>query len=139
MKTIPETNMDKCYSCDEENFSHSSIEDAAQDLWEGSDDHKVGDIVTIWEGDPVRHTAGGLVPNMADELTERAYDEIGEHSDTWEFSREEEKSLQEAVEKTVNEWADANNMQPRFWGIINTREIKVRFTGENGECEEVTP
>ncbi len=128
--------MKKVYSNNQEEYCHDSAEEAGEALWNFSES-KVGDIIIVWEGETVRHYAESFVPNMADALTEAAYDEVGEWSDGWEFSKEEAQSLQAAVEKTVEEWADANKMQPDFYSVTDVKEIKVRFVNEEGKCEVV--
>lgn len=128
--------MDKCYSCNEDEYYHTSIEDAVEDLWNGGQ-YEIGEVATIWEGDPDLKTASHFTPNMAEYLQERAYDELGEVTDSWEFSEKEDKSLQNAVNKAVDDWATANNMQPKFYSVENVREIQVRFTNEDGDFEVV--
>lgn len=125
---------EKCYSINEEEFNYESEEAAVEKIWNNGD-HKAGDTATIFAGDTVPRSASDFVPSLADLMVEQAYDQHGEYSDTWEFSRAEEDDLQEVVAKAVDEWADKNNMQPRFWSIENIRQIKIRFINDDGEYE----
>lgn len=126
--------MDKVYSTNEEEYGYSDPYEAAQELW-GDGEYNIGDIVTIYEGDPVAFSASSFIPNMAEYMGENAYDACGEYSETWDFSREQEKSLQELIEKTVDKWADDNKMQPNFYSVTNVKEIKVKFIDDEGNVE----
>jgi hypothetical protein len=127
--------MDKYYSTNEEDYSHSDIEEAAKSAWNSDLECKVGDVITIWEGEALPFSASRFIPHMAEAMTEAAYDEMSDYSDSWTFSKEEEKSLQEAVAEAVDAWADKHDMQPKFFGATKVMPIQVRFTDEDGGCE----
>jgi len=130
--------MKKCYSHDEEDFSCDSVEEAAELAWDRNEENKIGDVITLWEGEAVPLSASRFTPPMADYLTERAYEEHGEYAEAWKFSKEEEKSLQDAVDALVDEWATKNNMHPRFYKVTNVQPFQIRFTDEDGGCEVVS-
>ena len=129
--------MNKCYSRDEEDYSYDSHEEAAQYVWENDGEFKVGDTITLWEADAVPIKASRFTPSMSEYLTEAAYEHIREYSDSWQFTEAQEKDLQEAVDRLVDEWADKNDMQPRFYDVRNPKPFLVRFTNEDGDCEIV--
>jgi len=122
------------YSTNEEEFSYDNLHGAVIDVL-GSKGWKVGDIVSVWRGEPSPFRASYFVPTMADQLTERASDEMGEHADGWEFSKQDLETLQDAVEKAVDAWADTRNMHPKFFSVRNVVPIEVRVLDEDGEYE----
>lgn len=128
-------NMNKCYSANEEDFSFDSLDEAAAEAWNDREEQSVGDVITIWEGDKVELFASRFTPSMAEYLTERAYEENGEYVESWKFSEEEEKSLQDAVDAAVDEWATKNNMHPKFYKVRNVVPIQVRLINEEGGYE----
>lgn len=125
------------YSNDQEDFSFDSPESAAEELFSMSEELKPGDIVTVWEGDAVKKKASDYVLPMAVSMTERAWDDVHDFADSWEFTKDEAASIQKAVEKAVDDWADANDMHPEFYSILRSRPIKMRFTNEDGDSEVV--
>lgn len=124
------------YSIDEENFNLECVEDAAESAWELGDSN-VGDVVTVWDGEVVECVASQFIPNMADDMAERANDVVGDSSYLWEFTKELEQSLQDAVRKAVDDWANKNDMQPKFCEIGKVTPIQIRFTDEDGGFEIV--
>lgn len=126
--------MNKCYSTNEEEYSFTSLEEAAEYIWD-LDQATVGDVTTVWEGDVVELFASNFSPYMAEYLTQRAYDEHGEFSESWKFSREEEKSLQDVVDEAVDKWATEHNMHPKFYSVKNVTPITIKFINEEGEFE----
>lgn len=128
----PET----CYSINEEDFDYTCIEDAADYVWNNWD-VEIGSVATVFEGDSAPTRAPNFVPSMSDLMEERAYEEHGEYSESWEFDKEDGESLQEAVEAVVDKWAKEHHMQPRFYGVENVRPIQIRFIDDEGKYEIV--
>ena len=126
--------MKKCYSTNEEDFNHDSVDESVESLLEDTY-LRTGETATLWEADALQHPASYYVREMADDMMERASEEVGEYADGWDFSREQTKSLQEAVNVAVDEWATANNMRPHFYTVENVVPFTVRFTDDNGGFE----
>jgi hypothetical protein len=124
------------YSSDEEDYSHETPQEAAEALWD-SGEPKAGDVVTVWEGDASPKKASYYVPDVLELMQESAYEDGGDWADTWDFTKEQKESMQEAIERAVDAWADANDMHPKFYSILRSRPIKVRFINEDGDCEVV--
>jgi hypothetical protein len=124
----------KCYSTNEEDYSHESVCEAVQDILENGD-VTTGDIVTLWEADAIKRSASYYVPDMAEHMLDAASGECGEYADTWDFSKKERESLQELIEKAVDKWADENKMQPSFYTVENSTPFSVRITDEDGGYE----
>ena len=83
-----------------------------------------GEEIFGWEADKVYFKASDFFHLGSDDLINNAYDEVGEMSDIWDFSREEENSLEKELKKALDDWCDKNNKHPEFWGVKNEREIK---------------
>ena len=130
---------DKCYSFDGETFMgelHDAVQEAAGDML--GDDPITGKVVTIHEGDTVRHNVADWIPNIVDQLSEHAYDDAGEYAQGWpDCTPDQDKELQAAICKAVDEWLDRHNLRPTFHAVENVREIKVRITSEDGDFEVV--
>jgi len=142
----------KVYSINGEDFHHDSVDEAVEALLELENDREMesrhqsafgassaedkrrlkGRTRQLWEGDAVKRPASEYLPDIVEAMQDRAYDEVGEHSDGWEFSKEQTTELQEVVAKAVDQWATANNMQPHFYQIINATPFHVKFTDNKG-------
>lgn len=130
--------MSTFYGCNDEEFYDSSWEEAAISLWENGD-AEIGDEATVYSMEFVKCKASDFLPSMAEDLVERAYDELGESPNDWSFGAEEDKALQGAVGDFVNYWCHANNCEPPLHrGVGKSEKIRVRFTDEFGESEIIT-
>lgn len=136
MKTQDTMNKELCYSADQEDYSYDNVHDAAEEFW-NSALPDVGSICTLWVGEKEEYTASQFLPDIADALLEKAYDDAGEYADRWHFTADQQKELQILVADTVDLWARANGKQPNFYRVRNSREIQIRFINEDGECEIV--
>lgn len=129
---------EKYYSVDEENFSHSDMADAVQEVFDyvGA---KPGDERTIYEGTAKKLTAGSFVPCIEDDLINSAFDEVGEFADGWleGLTPDQRGDLADRVKAAVNSWADDHGLQPTFFTVENVREIKVRLLDNDDNFEEV--
>lgn len=125
----------KIYSTDGECFRiYENWQEAAQEYFMDNE-VGVGVIIEMFEGDQVSHNASYYLSSICDDLYDRASDEHGEIADGWEFSDDEKESLQAAVVKAVDQWADEHDTHPWFFGVDNVRVFKVRAIDEDGNCE----
>lgn len=129
--------MKKCYSHNEEDYSFSDLDECAESAFNDNTELKVGDIITIYEGEAIKPSASEFLPQIGDLILEQASDEMGEYAESWEFSNEDDQSLQEALSKAVDEWAESTGNQPLFYRVTDVKQIRVRFINEDGECEIV--
>ena len=111
---------EKCYSTNREDFNHSTLWDALNELDENSG-LRAG--VTIYEAEANRRTAGHYfdTDSLFEQMGERAYEHGGEHADDFpDVSPEKEAELK----KLVRAWLDAN-VKVNFYTVSNCREIIV--------------
>ena len=120
----------KCFSTNNEDFSYDELDDAVRDALDDPE-IKVGDVVTVYEGDAVRFKAGDFSGWNLDHITNAAYDEGGEYAEDYlsGVTKEQEAELDKMVEDAVNAWADKHGLQPTFYRVINAKEVQARHTG----------
>lgn len=125
------------YSTDEEVFNYDDIGEAICSIFECDDTLDVGTIITIYSGEAIKFNASSFVKDITEDMSERAYDEIGEHADNWpDCNKEQREDLEKLMAKTVDSWASKHNLHPKFWGIKNQKEIKVKILNiETGNFE----
>lgn len=58
-------------------------------------------------------------------LQQQLYDEIGDASDNWVLSREQELELSEILAKAVIDYINKNNLQPNCYKVVDIEEITV--------------
>ena len=114
------------YSTDEEVFNYEDINDAAEDaLFEA----EVGGTATIYVGEREDNKASDFVRDIVEDMGERAYDDIGELSIDWlDSTVGQNRELQAAVEKLVDDWADKYKLHPTFFKVTNIKEITLELT-----------
>jgi len=125
------------YSTDEEIFNTEDMREAADSVFDYVD-VKVGDIRVIHSGEAVKFSASSFVREMTEDMGERAYDEVGEHAIDWpDCNKKQQDELESTVNQAVDSWANKYNLHPRFWGIKNIKEIKLKFVGGDDDFYEV--
>ncbi|GAA5124599.1 hypothetical protein JIN84_12890 [Luteolibacter yonseiensis] len=134
MNSNPITETMKCYSTNEEDFSHNDISEAIESLKE-ENDITPGKIIELWEGEGRKMPASYYVGDITDAMQDAACDDCGEYATDWDFSKEQQASLNAAVAKTVDQWATENNMHPHFYRVENVTALKVRITDDDGGYE----
>ena len=113
------------YSTDGENFNTESIHDCLCDFEEG-------EISTIYQGEAVKKLASEFVFFDSDILLDGAYENCGDYAEGWlTTTKEEEGDLLAMVKVAVDEWADKHKKQPKFYGIRNQKEIKIKVLAES--------
>jgi len=91
---------------------------------------KVGDIVTIYQGDVVKKLASHYLPDYTnDSMNENAcdihsYDLVKEWPD---LDASLEVDLKHTIDEVVNKWFTKNNMHPSFGNVINIKELKYKI------------
>lgn len=128
----------RVYSTDEENFSYESIHEAVLSNWE-SGISEVGDLMVIYEGKPIPNkTSDFLQNNLAEGMSERAWDNYGEFAEDWpNWSAEEELDLIRKMKHCIDEWATLTDNHPKFYHVKDIVEIQVKVTSEDGDWEFV--
>lgn len=126
--------MEKCYSLNNEEFNYTELEDAIRDKFDDLS-IKVGDVVTIYEGDAILWKAGDFADGFPlDTLSNHAYDEAGEYADEWpNCTKEQEADLTQRLKDVVNQWADDHGLQPQFYHVENVKELRFVMTSETGD------
>ena len=117
------------YSTNGEDFNEDSLEEAAE-LSFDQGHCKDGDIILIFEGDAVTPDVRSLVPQIAEEMSDQAYEITGEPS-YFGLDEAEAQSLQKEVNATVLKWCKEHNTMPDFWTVENVKEIKVRVLSDD--------
>ena len=114
------------YSTDGENFNAESIHECLCDFEEG-------EIVTIYQGEPVKKLVSEFVSFDSDILVDGAYECCGDYAEGWlTTTKEEEADLLAMVKLAVEEWADKHKKQPKFYVIKSQQEIKIKIL-EDGD------
>lgn len=128
--------MEKCYSTNNEDFNCTDLHDAIVSALE-CPLAKVGDIVTVYEGDAVPWKAGDFTGFTLDHISNAAYDEGGEYADGYleGVTKEQESDLDKRIADVVNQWADDHGLQPNFYRVANVKEIRAKLTNEDGTYE----
>ena len=125
------------YSTDEETFDYDDIGEALCSIFECDDTLDVGTIITVYSGEKEEKKASNYSTWIVENLSQNAFDDMSEHSGDWpNCTKEQEKELEDAIDKLVDEWADEHNLQPTFYGIKNQKKIKVKILNiETGDFE----
>lgn len=112
-----------CISADGEFFSDSyeSREVAIENLKDSYSDGYVGKCVGI------DFTEEDIIPyiEIANVLYQILYDEVGEASESWEFTAEQDKEISQIVAKAVIDYINKNNLQPQSYKVVDIEFIEV--------------
>jgi len=68
--------------------------------------------------------AGGCAERLLDELRDNAGDNAGEFAESWleEVAPEQERDLEERLKQALDEWAEAQGHQPRFYLVEKVKD-----------------
>lgn len=58
-------------------------------------------------------------------LAETLYDEVGDASENWEMTDEQEKELSEILAKAVIDYINEHNLQPTCYKVVDIEEVEV--------------
>lgn len=111
-----------CISADGEFFSDSyeSREVAIENLKDSYDDGYIGRCVEIkFDEEDISHIETAYV------LSQILYDEIGEASESWELTDEQDKEISQIVAKAVIDYINKNDLQPRCYKVIDIEFIEA--------------
>lgn len=115
------SDIEYCYSTDEELFSHESMGELL-DYLEGKTDDKLG--ATYWRGEKkeLTHTECLDISGFLEMCDERAAEEIGEiynhcFTDVGDEAKNELGDL-------VLAWAK-KHVKLRYWKVLNVKELKI--------------
>lgn len=112
-------------SADGEFFSDSydSREEAIESI---KDDYKYdgGYIGRCVEIEFTEEDVQGFV-EISYELGELLYDEIGEASESWELTDEQDKEISQIVAKAVIDYINKNNLQPRCYKVTDIEFVEA--------------
>lgn len=110
-------------SADGEFFSDSyeGREVAIKNLKDSYDDGYVGRLVDI------RFTEEDILPyiEISYRLGELLYDVIGEVSESWELTGEQDKEISQIVAKAVIDYINKNNLQPNCYKVIDIEFVEA--------------
>lgn len=110
-------------SADGEFFSDSyeGREVAIKNLKDSYDDGYVGRLVDI------RFTEEDILPyiEIADVLYQILYDEVGEVSESWELTGEQDKEISQIAAKAVIDYINKNNLQPQSYKVVDIEFIEA--------------
>lgn len=109
---------------DQEHWWADSIEEAIDELLPNS---KVGDVLTVYEGSPIKNKASDFAPELSEIMSECAYDNCGEFTEGWLHSADKD-GLQEDFKKWLDQWCTDKGHHPQWFIIDNVKELKVRIT-----------
>lgn len=127
----------KCYSYNGEEY-YSSLQEAANRAFYECG-YKNNTEALFWEADKETFNAGYFFRFNSDYLIDRAYEEVGEAAEGWDFSKEQEKNLEEELINAFDKWCDENKKHPKFFNAKNPRQIKIKFIDDDGNYEIVEP
>lgn len=115
---------------DNENWTHHDLNDAVEEYIDCNYGHiAVGDTITVYKADADKHKASDFLPgNIGELMSDVAYDNVGECVQSWLGEITAIRSLQEAVKKAVDQWADENKEQPKFCSLKNIRPIEIKIS-----------
>ena len=114
--------MEKVYSTNDEEYSHTEPDEALQEL---ADQDRLVEGAVYYECDsaPVELASYLHIDSLLDDAEARAYDELGECAeDAFSISKEAAEELDAAIK----EWAKKHLSDRRFWKCVGkSREIRV--------------
>lgn len=102
-------------------YIYESREEAIKNLKDSYDDGYVGRCVKI---EFTEEDIQGFV-EISYRLGELLYDEIGEASESWELTDEQDKEISQIVAKAVIDYINKNNLQPRCYKVIDIEFVEV--------------
>lgn len=113
-----------CISTDGEFFSdiYDSREEAIESLKDdyNCDDGYIGRCVNVeFAEEDISHI------EITDVLKEALFDEVGEVSESWDFTTEQDKEISQIVAKAVIDYINKNNLQPRCFKVIDIEFVEV--------------
>ena len=114
--------MEKCYSTNDEDFHDL---DYVLDLL--SEDHKVGEVVEITEGEqkPFLHSDFINPEHIAELIQEQAFDEISEWDQDYLYDFLKDEKLTKDLRSLLINFFNKHAEQPRCFKVINTKKISV--------------
>ena len=112
-----------CISTDGEYFfddGYNSKEEAIESIKDNYDGGYIGRLVNI---EFVENDMSHI--EIADVLNEALFDEVGESSESWEFTAEQDKEFSQIAAKAVIDYINKNNLQPRCYKVIDIEFIEA--------------
>lgn len=128
---------EKCYSTDGESFTHDTAEDAFEDEISGAN-LCVGESIVVFEGDKAPHSVKNWIPDIAEEIGNRAYEDASEWADSFpDCTPEQSEELQREVETVVLAWLERHSLEPTFYRVENIKEIRAEIVGAEGKYQRI--
>jgi hypothetical protein len=102
------------------------------------DGYIAGDIVTVYLQEYNAVKVHEIFPSgVLETMQEIAYEDLGECTQKWEFTKEQEDSFQTALEKAACKWLRDNDKLPSFLRPVGpTGEEEYRITEDGYELVE---
>lgn len=124
------------YSYNEENYDYSDAEECVEMFIDNAnEDFKVGDIITIYEGEADKTKAGDWVSavGLVDKMTDGHYEDCGEGDWHYKIKKEHIANLQEILEQAINIWADKYDIHPSYHKVKNVKKLEFKITQVGGK------
>lgn len=100
--------------------SYDSREEAIKALKDDYDCGYIGRLVNIeFVENDISHI------EITDVLNEALFDEIGEASEDWEFTAEQDEEFSQIAAKAVIDYINKNNLQPHCYKVIDIEFIEA--------------
>jgi len=126
--------VDLYYSLDEEDYCYGSLDEAVSAFADQHSiglpqDYVVGDIIYIWEGTAKSFKLSDFWKLCLDEVSERAYDEVGDHINPWllDLTPDHADELSTMMKMVMDIWADKYGRHPNFRLITKSKELKIKL------------
>lgn len=102
-------------------YIYESREEAIEELKDSYDGGYVGRCVKI------EFTEEDILPyiEISYRLGELLYDVIGEVSESWELTGEQDKEISQIVAKAVIDYINKNNLQPNCYEVVDIEFIEA--------------
>lgn len=119
----------KTYSLNNEEYRFGSVHDAIDDAVSDGQVQQ-GDLVTVYEGEPVPATVKIRSCWLIEQMQEQVYEECGEFGEGFleDVTSEQEAELQTGLDSLIENWLDAHNLHPTCYTVTNISEHKYKIT-----------
>lgn len=122
---MPELIYASCEDC--ENWIAESIDEVVESILGDDAELSEGDLISVYQGEKQAISLAQYLPSISEQIEENAYDDLGDLT-TSLFSREQAKSLDDAVKHFVKEYVDKHELHPSFYRVVNVKELQIKIT-----------
>lgn len=123
------------YSCDEEDYSLETIDEAVESLLANDASINAGDLVSVYSGEEEPINIREFTPDIIEHMGEVAANEYTNYYDGFpDITLELEKEIQTKVDNFIIEFFESHNLNPNFYKIKNSKKITVKILDAD-KCE----